>query len=644
MCGIYGELNLHGGTVDASLVRAMGAMIVHRGPDDDGLYTDREVAIGLRRLSIIDLEGGQQPLFNEDRSIAVVCNGEIYNFRELRERLKSLGHSFRTGSDAEVIVHCYEEYGDAFPAELEGMFGFALWDSQRRRLILGRDRLGIKPVYYTQSNRRIAFCSESKALVSRADLTPELDPAALEEFLTLGYVPQPHSLFTGIRKLPPGHVAIVEDGQCHEQPYWELAFDTCDDLSEQDWIERIDSTLAASIEAQMVSDVPIGAFLSGGIDSSLIIAYMNRISDQPVSTYSIGYAGSSGAELYNELPYARQIADEFKTDHHEIMVEPNVVSLLPGLVWHMDEPTVDSALITSYLVSEFAARHVKVILSGVGGDELFGGYNRYLMGHYVGLMQKVPSALRRGVLLPLINRLPEDRHSKLLNLFRYLRSIALLSNAGDSERYRQLMEVFPRADLDRLLSAGSDDSDDALTRVLQKYADSPELDRILAADLSTQLVDELLLLTDKMSMSESLECRVPLLDERLIELARTMPANLRVRGGQTRYILKKALRGVLPDDIIDRKKRGFGAPLGAWLRHELEPVTELLLGRRQVEKRGLLNPEAVEDILRSHRERRSDQTDQLMALITLELWCQLFLDGHSVSDLTERLTAASQPA
>ncbi len=640
MCGIYGEIVLTGGKPDEAIVRAMGASIVHRGPDDDGLYTDGEAAIGLRRLSIIDVGGGRQPLFNEDKSIAVVCNGEIYNFRELRVGLTGRGHSFRTGSDAEVIVHLYEEYGDDFVDHLEGMFGFALWDGNRRRLILGRDRLGIKPVYYASIENRIAFCSESKALISRPDMTPVLDPIALEQFLTLGYVPQPYSLFSGIRKLPPGYIAVIENGACTEHRYWELGFAIRHDVSESEWIERIDATLAASIEAQMVSDVPIGAFLSGGIDSSMIIAYMKRASDQPVKTYSIGYAGSSGAALYNELPYAQQIATSFGTEHHEIMVEPNVVSLLPGLVWHMDEPSADSALITSYLVSEFASREVKVILSGVGGDELFGGYSRYLMGHYVSLMHKVPAFVRRNVLVPLITALPEDRHSRLLNLFRYLRSIALLADADQSDRYHQLMEVFGRRDLNALLKSGSQLDVDALTRVLSRYADCAELDQIFAADLGTQLTDELLLLTDKMSMSQSLECRVPLLDERLIKLASTIPADLRIRGGTTRYILKKALRGVLPNEILDRKKRGFGAPMGAWLRKELEPVTARLLGPETVEKRGILDPHVVGHLVEDHRTRRADHNDQLMALISLELWCRLFLDAESVDDVSDWLTEA----
>ncbi len=642
MCGIYGEVLLSDrGRIDPRVVRSMGDAIIHRGPDDDGVHMTERVAIGLRRLSIIDVDGGHQPLFNEDRTVAVVCNGEIYNFRQLRAKLTASGHTFRTGSDAEVLVHLYEEYGDDFLAHVEGMFGFALWDEAGARLLLARDRIGIKPLYYTTQNDRVAFCSESKALVGRADVGAALDPEALEQFLALGYVPNPHSLFAGVHKLRPGHLAIVEHGRLTEHCWWHLEFATRHGRSEQDWIDEIDATLADSVAAQMISDVPIGAFLSGGIDSSAIIAYMKRATPQPVRTYSIGYSGSSAADLYNELPFARQVADLFGTEHHEIMVEPNVISLLPNLLWHMDEPTVDSALITSYLVSEFASRDVKVILSGVGGDELFGGYNRYLMSHYVAQIRRVPGWLRRGVLAPLIRALPEDRHSRLLNLFRYVRSVSLLADAPESDRYRQMMEVFGRRDLDALLRADTRVGEDALARILTRYADAPELDRILAADVGTQLTDELLLLTDKMSMAQSLECRVPLLDERLLRLATTMPDDLRVRGRQTRYILKKALRGVLPDTIIDRKKRGFGAPMGAWLRRELEPVTNKLLSRAAVERRGVLDPRQVARILDDHRTQRADHTDQLMALLSLELWFRMFLDGETPADLSAWLTAGN---
>jgi asparagine synthase (glutamine-hydrolysing) len=645
MCGIYGELVLTGGQApDPAVARAMGAAIVHRGPDDDGLYHDEQAAFGLRRLSIIDLSGGHQPIANEDGSIVVVCNGEIYNFRELREELKVRGHRFRTGSDVEVLVHLYEEEGDAFVARLRGMFGFALWDRPRRRLLIGRDRLGIKPVYFAQLGSRLVFASETKALLTRPDYTPDLDRTALAEFLALGYVPAPGSLFAGIRKLRAGHLLVAENGTLAERAYWQFRLAPDHQASEADWIDRIRSAISDSVESQMVSDVPIGAFLSGGIDSSTIVACMGKSSLGAVRTYAIGYAGSSGAAIYNELDHARRVATAFGTEHREILVEPAVVSLLPRLVWHLDEPTADSALVTSSLVAEFARRDVKVILSGVGGDELFGGYDRYKLPHFVGLMQRLPASIRRGVVRPLLESLPVARHSRLLNLFRYARKVSQAADLDATARYHQLLEVFPAGDVQRLLDLPALPGSTALGRTLAAHASAEDLDQAMAADLATQLTDDLLLLTDKVTMAHSLECRVPLLDERLVDLAATLPARLRVRGPATRYILKQALRGVIPDATIERKKRGFGAPFGAWLTRELAPVTDELLGPAAVRRRGLLDPAFVGQVVAEHRSQRADNTDHLMALITLELWCRLFLDRTEPGEVAARLERQTRAA
>jgi len=642
MCGIYGEIVLSAGrSPDRAVVARSGAAMVHRGPDDDDLYVSGPVALGLRRLSIIDVSGGRQPLYNEDRSIAVVCNGEIYNFRELRASLLAAGHEFRTGSDAEVLVHLYEVHGDDFVTHLRGMFGFALWDGPRRRLILGRDRLGIKPVYYTSTGGSVAFASESKALLARPDVTARLDPVALEEFLALGYVPNPYSLFAGIRKLPPGHVAIVEDGAVSERCYWRLEVRPGTGRSEAEWCAELRDAMAGSIKAQMISDVPLGAFLSGGIDSTMIVHYMAAAALGPVRTYSIGYDASTGGAFYNELDFARDIATRYGTEHKELVVRPEIIGLLPGLVWHMDEPTSDSAVVTTSLVAQHAAREVKVILSGVGGDELWGGYDRYMMPHYVGLISRIPGALRRGVLGPLTRALPVDRHSRLLNLFRYLRTLTTLADHQPSERYHQLMQVFGRDQLDRLLARGATGSDDALLRLLARFPDATELDRIFLADAGTQLTDDLLLLSDKMSMAHSLESRVPLLDERLVDLAATVPANLRIRGKRTRYLLRRAMRGVIPDVTLDRRKRGFGPPMGGWLKRELEPVLGRLLAPEAVARRGLLRPDAVKRLIDDHRANRADHTDQLFALVTLELWCRLFLDREPAGDLADWLKAAA---
>lgn len=634
MCGIYGEVSLSAGrTPDRDVVARSGAALVHRGPDDNDLYVTNRVALGLRRLSIIDVGGGRQPLFNEDRTVAAVCNGEIYNFRELRAALTSAGHTFRTGSDAEVVVHLYEEYGDDFVTRLRGMFGFALWDERRQRLVLGRDRLGIKPVYYATTKGAVAFASESKALLSRPDIEVRLDAPALEDFLALGYVPNPHSLFAGIRKLPPGHIAIVENGTVREHAYWQLRMAPRTGVSEEDWTQQIRGALAASVEAQMISDVPLGAFLSGGIDSTMIVHYMAAAALGPVRTYSIGYEESTGGAFYNELGYARDIATRYGTEHKELLVRPEIIALLPGLIWHMDEPTADSAVVTTSLVSQHAARDVKVILSGVGGDELWGGYDRYMMPHYVALIRQVPAWLRRIALGPLSRALPVDRHSRLLNLFRYLRTLTTLADAAPSDRYHQLMQVFGRKQLGGLLAKGQLGGDDALLQLLARYPKEQELNRIFLADAGTQLTDDLLLLSDKMSMAHSLESRVPLLDERLVDLAATVPPELRVNGRHTRYLLKRALRGVIPDVTLDRRKRGFGPPMGGWLKRELEPVLGRLLSPAAVARRGLLRPSVVTRLIDDHRSNRADHTDQLFALITLELWSRLFLDREPVADL-----------
>ncbi len=432
---------------------------------------------------------------------------------------------------------------------------------------------------------------------------------------------------------------MVANGRAEECCYWRLTVNPRADVREADWTEAIRSTLAESISAQMVSDVPLGAFLSGGIDSTMIVHYMTQAATGPVRTYSIGYDESTGGAFYNELAFARHIATTYGTEHRELVVRPEIVGLLPRLIWHMDEPTGDSALITTSLVSEHAAREVKVILSGVGGDELWGGYDRYMLAHYVGLIRRLPEFLRRGVLQPLTRALPVDRHSRLLNMFRYLRTLTTLANTDQSRRYHELMKVFGRTELDALLARGHSGGDDALLRLLARYPDLGELDRIFVADINTQLTDDLLLLSDKMSMAHSLESRVPLLDERLVDLAATVPASLRVRGRQTRYLLKRALRGVIPDVTLDRRKRGFGPPMGGWLKRELGPVVGRLLSPESVARRGLLRPAAVSRLVDDHRSSRADHTDQLFSLLTLELWCRLFLDRQSPEDLGAWLTA-----
>ena len=638
MCGIYGYLRLDGMPADAAHLGAMGATTVHRGPDDEGRYADGPCAIGMRRLSIIDLAGGHQPLTNEDRTLWLVANGEIYNFRDLRDELQRDGHCFKTGSDCEVILHAYEQYGDEFVGRLNGMFGFALWDAKRGRLLIGRDRLGVKPLYLLRDAKRIAFASEAKALLALPDVSAGIDPIAVHCYLNLGYVPAPYCMFKGMEKLPPASMLVVANGKQKLERYWKIAPEVATEVSEQNWIDRVRAQLEASVRMQMVSDVPIGAFLSGGIDSSTVVAYMARNSTQPIKTYAIGFEGAKAEAFYNELPFARRVAEIFDTDHHEIVVKPDVAALLPRLVWHMDEPVADTAFLTTYLVSEFARREVTVILSGVGGDELFGGYRRYLGNYYQQYFERLPSWMRRTA-LAVGERLPSDRHSALLNITRLAKGFLASAELSLDERYRSYVEVFPAQEIDRLTRVTDLSRPDVIRQAFAHASGADALNRMLCVDAETQLPDDLLLLTDKMSMATSLECRVPLLDHDLVQLAASIPESVKVRGGRLKHVLKEAVSDVLPQDILERKKRGFGTPMGAWLRNELAPMRDALLSEESIRARGLFNGGPVRQLIADHGHNRIDGTDRLLALINLEIWARIYLDRREPADVAVELKA-----
>jgi asparagine synthase (glutamine-hydrolysing) len=638
VCGIYGIFQLDGAPADPALMPAMGRVIVHRGPDDEGRHVDGPCAIGMRRLSIIDLAGGHQPLSNGDATLWLVCNGEIYNFRELRRELEALGHRFKTASDSEVILHSYAQYGDEFIHRLNGMFGFALWDARRRRLIVGRDRLGIKPIYLYRDARRLAFASEAKALLALPGISAEIDPAALHSYLNLGYVAAPLSIFRGIGKLPPASMLSVEGGRVEERRYWRVSGAIDGGMPESEWVERIRTRLDESVRMQMVSDVPIGAFLSGGIDSSTVVGLMAAHSDQPIRTYAIGFKGTAADDYYNELPYARRVADLFHTQHQEIVVRPDVVALLPRLLWHMDEPLSDTAFITTYLVSQFARRDVTVILSGVGGDELFGGYRRYLGNHYQAYFDRLPGWARRAA-SALSERLPSDRHSPLLNLSRLAKGFLESAGMPFEERYRAYVQVFPVQEVQGLLRVNDAARPDMIEAAFSHAGGGDSLNRMLVVDAETMLPDDLLMLTDKMSMATSLECRVPLLDHELVELAARMPEDVKIRGGRLKHAMKEAVSDLLPRDILERKKRGFGTPMGAWLKGELAPLVQGLLSDAVVKGRGLFHFPAVQELIASHQANRIDGTDRLLTLLNLEIWSRLYLDGRVPDDVTNELKA-----
>ncbi len=636
MCGIHGLIHLDGRPVESAWLTAMGDITAHRGPDDEGQHLDGDCGIAMRRLSIIDLSGGHQPLSNADGTVWLVCNGEIYNYRELRQELQTLGHSFKTGSDSEVLLQGYCAWGDAVVERLNGMFDFALWDARQRRLLIGRDRIGVKPLYVLQDGQRLGFATEAKALLKLPGVRAELNTAALPDYLHLGYVPAPLSLFKGIRKLPPATLLSVQNGEVKEWRYWRVPTVVDQTASREEWIERTRSQVERAVRMQMVSDVPIGAFLSGGVDSSAVVAYMAQQGGAPIKTYAIGFEGGAAETLYNELPFARQVSQLFGTEHHEIVVKPDVVSLLPKLLWHMDEPIADSAFITTYLVSQFARQDVKVILSGVGGDELFGGYRRYLGDHYAAKYNALPGFVR-SIASSIAKRLPADRHAKWLNILRLAKGFIQTAEMGSDARYRSYVQVLGREAVSALLLQTPATSDDHLGLAL-KAAQSPDaLSRLLAVDMETQLPDDLLLLTDKMSMAVSLECRVPLLDHELLEMAAAMPSRIKIQGGQLKHVLKAALADKLPQDILHRAKRGFGTPMGAWLKQSLQPLLRGLLAPAVIRQRGWLAPEPVQRLLEDHLAARADYTDVLLALLNLEVWARLYLDGREHADVASEL-------
>ena len=628
MCGIYGIAGLDWNpSLDREVLARMGRVIVHRGPDDDGHFYNGGVGLGMRRLSIIDLKGGHQPIANEDETIWVVCNGEIYNFKELRDDLEKKGHHFRTHSDTEVIVHLYEDLGVDLFKRLRGMFAIAVWDAQRKRLVLARDRLGKKPLYVARLPGRLLFASEIKSILADHTVSRELNYSALNEYLALGYVPAPMTLFKGIEKLLPGHYLICERNQISQHCYWDLDPETVDHLPEEEWVERVREKLIESTRIRLISDVPLGAFLSGGIDSSAIVAAMARMTDQPVKTYSIGFEGEDS--FYNELPYASIVARAFGTDHHEIVVRPDAAELLPKLIWHMDEPIADSAFITTYLVSRLAAQSVKVILSGVGGDELFGGYRRYLGDAFGRYYRLLPRRLRQNWLPSILAKLPKDRHSSWKNLFRYAEAFAKSANLSSSERYLSYVTLFTADAAAELWNHGSNGvrpTSSAMQSYFTRCTGAENLNQCIYVDLKTSLADDLLALTDKMTMAMSIECRAPFMDHELVELAARMPADLKVRGFTMKYVLKKAVQPWLPAEILNRKKRGFGAPMGAWLRRDLKLLVQETLSERQVKKRGLFQWPVVKQLIQRHDSKEGDYTDHLLALINLELWFRQFMD------------------
>jgi asparagine synthase (glutamine-hydrolysing) len=630
MCGITGAIWTDADrAIDAPVLQRMTDCLRHRGPDGEGTYySDYRfrppyesmpgVALGHRRLSIIDLATGQQPMSNEDGTVWIVFNGEIYNYLDLRRRLEGSGHKFRTDSDTETIVHLYEDEGPECFSHLNGMFAIAIWDANRRRLVLGRDRIGKKPLVYRQDAGRLLFASELKSLLTVPGLPRDIDPAAIDEYLTYQYIPHPNTIFRGFRKLPPGHLAVYQDDKLDVRPYWRPDFRQERRLIKRSAIEEVRQLLDSAVQMRMRSDVPLGAFLSGGVDSSIIAALMQKHSAEPVKTFTIGFP----VPEYDESKYAAAVARHLQTDHHVLEVKPDALAVLPKLAYYYDEPFADSSAIPTWYVSELTRQHVTVALSGDGGDELFAGYPRYSAALAASRFDRF-LPLRSLVASRLWQWLPSSGRQK--SLLRRIKRFSEAITLPPARRYLNWVGIFQerqRAELyrDDFLAQLTSDPAAFLRAAWQRCQGRDVVTCASLGDLTTYLPCALMTKVDIASMAHGLECRAPLLDYRLVEFAAALPVRYKYRRGRGKWLLREAFGHLLPREVFTRRKMGFGVPLDYWFRSELKPLAADLLLSPSSRCHAFLRPEAIEALWNAHQERQYDHSNRLWALVMLELW------------------------
>jgi asparagine synthase (glutamine-hydrolysing) len=620
MCGIAGFVDTHPGPErqDAQLLQQMCDVIRHRGPDDQGTFTADGAALGMRRLSIIDLSGGHQPIRNEDGTVWVVFNGEIYNYRELRAELAALGHTFYTETDTETIVHAYEQWGEDAFAHLRGMFGIALWDRRSRTLLLARDRVGIKPLHYAARRGRLAFGSEIKSVLASGIVPPALNLDSLDHYLAFLYTPPDATIFQGIEKLRPGHLLRWRDGQMTVRRYWRVPAAESFTGSMEDAVAQLTGILEGAVRSHLVSDVPIGALLSGGIDSSLVVGLMARAAARPIKTFSIGF----DEPAFDELEGARRVAHHFSTDHHELVVRPDALSVVDRLVEHFDEPFGDSSAVPTWYVSEMARRYVTVVLSGDGGDELFGGYDRYLPHPRVAAFDRIAGragAALAGGIWPL---LPHGMTGK-----NFLRHVAQDPRGRYVESVRFFQPDERRALLSPDVRARLSDGPIDTAQAFARFSAMSWPNQMMAFDLESYLPEDILTKVDRMSMAHSIESRVPLLDHEVVSFAATLPASLKIEGLERKRVLKRVAAGVLPAEVLTRKKQGFGVPIGSWFRSPLRDFVVDTLQSTRARQRGYFQRAFVDRIVREHLSGRRDHTLRLWQLLMFELWHRRYLDG-----------------
>ncbi|WP_094226522.1 asparagine synthase (glutamine-hydrolyzing) [Methanolobus psychrotolerans] len=627
MCGICG----FAGFEDEKLLKDMCSVIHHRGPDDNGMFLDSGIGLGHRRLSIIDLEGGHQPVHNEDETVWVIYNGEIYNFLQLKADLVSKGHRFYTSSDTEVLVHLYEEYGDKLVHHLRGMFAFALWDMTKKRLLLARDRLGIKPLYYSLTGNKLLFASEIKALLQCEDIRPSVNVAALHDYLTFRHNLADETMFQGVHKLMPGHTLTYSGGSIFISQYWDVPAHGNNEFTEDYYVNKLRGLLEESVRIRLMSEVPLGVYLSGGIDSGIITGMMSKMVDEPIETFSVGF-GSEGQ--IGELSQAQEAADYFGTNHHEIVVEQGAYAkYLKDVIWHNDEPVADPSALAVFLLSKMAKKHVTVVLNGAGGDEIFGGYISYKVGMLNNRYHRlVPGFVRKGLVAPIVDSISPHLPSKFY--------VGMKSASHEITEHGFLFSksVFSEEDKHSLYTGELDsrishDSFNKATDILfnnatEKFGNRQEslLSRMMYADTRSYLVDHILLETDKLTMSSGIEARVPIIDHNVVEFACSIPDSLKLKGMTEKYILKKVGKDILPKATQQRKKRPFRIPIGTWFKGELMEMAEQAMDDSVIVREGYFKPEVIQDIMKKHNRSELLYNHKLYALLVFEMWSETFLE------------------
>lgn len=624
MCGICGFIyNKKERPADQNVLKEMCQTITHRGPDDQGEIVLDQCGLGMRRLSIIDLNTGHQPISTANQEYTIVFNGEIYNFQEIRKILENKGHVFETLTDTEVILKGYAEWGVDICEKLNGMFSFAIWDRLKKRLFIARDRLGIKPLYYYLDDKKLVFGSEIKAILKSPDIEKEVDPVALNQFLTFEYIPAPHSIFKKIRKLEPGHFLLYSDGDIQIKPYWQLR-PSEDTWTEVDAKERLRELVQDSVKLRLISDVPLGAFLSGGIDSTIIVSQMAKLMDQPVKTFSIGFKESS----YNELKYARAVANKYKTEHHEFTIEANALELTEKLIHHLDEPFGDFSIFPTYLVSKMARDFVTVTLSGDGGDELFAGYDTYRAHRFDRrFYHLLPKIVKHKMIEPWTESLiPTEKKKGVINSIKRFVEGTTLPKSIMHARWMVFLHEWERQQLfaEDMKSQLQSDPYDFLHKYAQDAEGLSDITKMGYMDVKSYLVDDILVKVDRMSMATSLEARVPFLDHRIVEFAYSLPSSLKMNGLKTKYLLVNSFWDEMPPEVQNRDKQGFSIPIKNWIREELKPMMMDLLNEQRLKEQGFLNPKFVHQLINEHLEGKANHSHKLWALMVFEQWFDIY--------------------